>query len=123
MGVVHALHKWTVGRGAYVVLAEPDAVALRTHARAGVPVLFFTELWVPLRQRGKGRAHALIQAATDWADCTGVDLWLYVAPHGPTPRATQHALIALYEGYGFQYAKGEWDEYEMVRRYVPRSPD
>jgi GNAT superfamily N-acetyltransferase len=123
MTTIVPLHKWTVARGSQLILAAPDAEAIAWHKRPRVPLLFLTELWVPLPQRGKGAAHSLLKAATDWADAESTDLWLYVAPHGREPRLGTEQLMALYTRYGFAAVPGGSVEYEMVRRYEPRNPD
>lgn len=104
-----------------MVLAEPDAEALKAHKRHNVPLLFLTELWVPARNRRQGAAHALVLAATEWADAARVDLWLYTAPHGRGDRPDHAQLAAFYKQYGFKRAPAYSAECEMVRRHVRRS--
>lgn len=114
-----ALHTWHVDKGrcrASVHLAEPDVSVSAAFQRRGAPLMFLTELWVPPHVRGAGAARALLKGATDWAEGAGVDLWLYIAPHGPEPRAPHAALARLYRAYGFRRVSPRSADYEMLRR-------
>lgn len=108
---------WEVGRGralSRVMLLEyPHG---DTYTRPGVPMLFLSELWVPPHARGRGYAHTLLKAATDWADETNTDLWLYIAPNGPEPRLSIFQLQHLYRQYEFVTQRTRPDV-EMVRRW------
>lgn len=75
--------------------------------------------------RRQGSAHALMLAATDWADAACVDLWLYTSPHGDEPRPDHSALADFYRQYRFRRVARHSPDYEMVRRYrrVTRSKD
>lgn len=110
-------HLWHVGRGkarSQVMLLEyPHG---DTYTRPGVPMLFLSELWVPPHARGRGYASTLLTAATDWADETNTDLWLYIAPNGPEPRLNTAQLEALYHRHGFRTERRRPDV-EMVRRW------
>jgi GNAT superfamily N-acetyltransferase len=106
-----------------VILCAVEDMVVHDHGRPGVPMLFLTELWVPLHARGKGHAQSLLLAATEWADAARTDLWLYTAAYGDAPRLENKALAALYRRYGFVHKRSlQSPDYEMVRRYV-RSRD
>lgn len=117
---VWPLHRWYAGppraRGS-VLLAACDAATLQAHSRPDTELLFLTELWVPPNGRGRGYAHALLSAATEWATKEHVDLWLYCAPHGPEPRLTEKQLQALYRSYGFRRVARRSPDIEMLRRW------
>ena len=115
MQLITALHRWTVD-DAHVIVAEVPDNAAEAHKRKGVPLLFLTELWVPLHARRQGAGHALMLAATDWADAARTDLWLYTSPHGDEPRPDHKALVAFYRQYKFRRVERSSPDYEMVRR-------
>lgn len=102
-----------------MMLCEPDDDVMRNHKRLGIPILFLTELWVPHHARGKGHAHSLLTAATEWADSAQTDLWLYTSPFGERPRLEHKELATLYRRYGFRHQRSVVTaDYEMVRRYA-----
>lgn len=118
MFTVTPVHKWAVGpprkRGS-VLLALPPEDARAAHGRPGKLLLLLTELWVPPAGRGQGYAKALMGAATEWADASGTDLWLYVAPHGPAPRLDKRGLRALYTAHKFKRCAPDSPDLEMLR--------
>lgn len=71
-----------------------------------------------MHARRQGYAHALLEAATVWADEEAVDLWLYCSPHGPggpDHRPDILQLASLYESHGFIRINTKSPDYEMVR--------
>jgi len=117
MTLIDPLHTWTVGDAQVMIAEAPEDAALE-HKRSKAPLLFLTELWVPPHARRAGHGHALMLAATEWADSACVDLWLYTSPHGAEPRPDHRALAAFYKQYKFKRVSRYSPDYEMVRRYV-----
>lgn len=116
--LLEPLHTWVVGepraRGTVMVLEYPAAHVYKRKAKT---LLFLSELWVPLNARGRGYARILIKAATDWADSSKTDLWLYIAPNGPEPRLSHQQLEDMYARHGFKTVRRRPDV-EMVRRHA-----
>lgn len=105
-----------------MLVATAPAAALAAHGRAGVPLYFLTELWVPPPARRQGAGAALMLAATSWADSAGVDLWLYTAPYGAGERLGARELAAFYRRYRFRRVAPASPDFEMLRRHRdPRS--
>lgn len=105
---------WRLGRARLCVRPVQDYVVIERRSRPGKPLLSVYDLWVPLKQRRRGLAHALLELATHHADTEGADLWLYVSSFDNG--ATDAALMALYRQHGFRAARNPLYENEMVRR-------
>lgn len=119
-------HKWVAGVGraqGSILITDPDVYAIEDHCAPGELLLFLTELWVPTHARGKGTAHALMLAATEWAEQARVDLWLYCAPFGRGKRMSEPELAGFYAKYGFKRVALDSPNIEMVRRYADRNTD
>lgn len=126
MSVTDRPHTWTVGAGGFIGSVSVVPIT-RTDVIEAVkkrkPLMFLTYLFIHPLRRGRGWSHTLLEAATGFADAQGIDLWLYARPYGLAVtkrgrihKASESALVRLYQQHGFRLIEGAGHRNEMVRR-------
>lgn len=127
MGVI--LHRWTLGQRGFIAeasLAAMDPAEAKQYMRGNTPVVELTDVYTHPLRRGRGWARSCAQAALDYADDNGWDVFLRVVAYGPDEdknqsqfqKLTNEELAAFYKSLGFK-ARAD-DPRSMMRRYRAR---
>jgi GNAT superfamily N-acetyltransferase len=120
---VGLIERWVVGEGGFIgeaSLIELSVDEHRRYSRRGRFICELTDVYVHPLRRGRGWARVVVEAALDYADAEGWDVFLRVVTYGKDSQRGPHrldveSLIAFYGRLGFVGRRD--DPRCMVRRW------